>query len=1198
MKEQKRLANREEQHFWLANAFYCFYFPLVCRRKPVTNDDVYECHTVDKCELKVKHSTDYWDKHVNKYMKAMNEWKQKQSENPGKKIKQPRKPFMLWMLLFGVGTRLLLLGQLLFFSSTILIVVQPLLMRELLKAVNNKQTNPYTSFPYASAIFIALFQFLSQLFLGWAQSAMCGMIYNKTLKLNITSQSNVDTGKLLSLISVDVQNIGTQVWVLLHCLHIPISILIPLIFVFYDIGATTLIALAVILLVMIPIIYFSSKMAKSIKKYLGSNDIRNKITNETIQGIRVVKYSGLENIFINRIKQTRLPQCWNSFHYTFHVQCVAAFTRCIDPLINAATIPTYTFTKNIQQSDFPLDVMPNLSFINQMARECRFIPQYIQGILMIVVGLQRIQEFLFLPEISREIHEQPNDSENVALIIENGFFGWGDPIKIPLTVAEKSKMKKEMEKRRKQQKIEENKNKDNKDINDGNNGLQYNGMESEHEKQLISQLTQNQNLISSKTDSPQQEVFSSNKQNNSSFPEPIVSPFEIPSPSISSSPSQINNQIPINESSNQEDLKQEQNKKKKKIHLQDINMKLKKGSLTMIIGGVGSGKSSLGSAIIGDIERQSGEIKSIGTIAYCPQTPWINNNTVQGNIIFGNQYDEQKYNEIVRICALEPDFQTLPAGDQTAIGEKGVNLSGGQKARIQLARAVYSDRDIYILDDPLSAVDAHVGRHLFEECIDGRLKMKTRLLMTNQLQFLERADNIILIKGGRILKAPSSFFDTTPMGRILNRLTGDLTMHASRQLQRIESISKSPIFSLYSETVSGAGLSTIRAFKLEDTWRKKFFNLCDQWAIRFELYMLGNPWVQLYCSIASALMMLSVVILGWFYMSPAVLSVAIMASLSFQHLGGNLIQQSTFLKSQMTSFGRILFYTTKLPQEIRRSIDSVKVKKNWPKSGKIQFDNVSFRYRSGLPYVLNNVNFTFKGGEKIGVCGRTGAGKSSLLFPLFRLIELDPKLQPTMIDVNTGFPIEPDPNEEPNKGRILIDGIDISKVYLSRVRRSIAIIPQDPTLFTGTLRYNLDIANKCNDDRIWEVLQMVEMRDVIINLPLGLDTQVAEGGSNFSTGQRQLICFGRAILNNCRIVVMDEATASVDVETDAKIQRTIREQFVDKTVIVIAHRLNTIMNSDRIMVMSDGRVAEIDKPKNLLADENSALNKLVKSLQH
>ncbi|KAA6366261.1 MAG: ABC transporter: Multidrug resistance-associated protein, ATP binding protein [Streblomastix strix] len=291
---------------------------------------------------------------------------------------------------------------------------------------------------------------------------------------------------------------------------------------------------------------------------------------------------------------------------------------------------------------------------------------------------------------------------------------------------------------------------------------------------------------------------------------------------------------------------------------------------------------------------------------------------------------------------------------------------------------------------------------------------------------------------------------------------------------------------------------------------------------------------------------------------------------------------------------RIRINSSKLPQELSRSeINPVDPPQNWPASGRIQFDNVSVRYRSGLPYVLKDVSFDLKGGEKIGVCGRTGAGKSSILFALFRLVELDAKLQPKMVDITTGFLVENDPNEVPNKGIVKIDGIDISEVELSLLRRSIAIISQDPTLFTGTLRYNLDIADKSNDNEIRNVLGMVEMQGVVSALPLGLDTQVAEGGSNFSAGQRQLICFGRAILNKCRIVVMDEATASVDVETDAKIQKTIREQFVDKTVFVIAHRLNTIMGSDRIMVMDQGHVQELDSPANLLSNEQSAFNGLI-----
>ncbi|KAA6397487.1 MAG: putative Multidrug resistance-associated protein [Streblomastix strix] len=896
-------------------------------------------------------------------------------------------------------------------------------MKEVLKAVMQKNQSSdelifEAKFPYSYAVILMLCPFLQGLLDAFAdriffhfsshlRSGLAGLIFNKMLKLNITSQSNINTGSLLSLLSTDTNQIAQTFPELFHLIVLPIQIFVPFVFVVIDWGWSSFsmfgifVGLIPFQAIVLPI------MIHSIKGYLIHNDTRNKIINETLQGMRVVKLSGLENIFQKRIEAAR-------------------------------------------EDMFPIKIMPTMGYITMMMMPLSTVTIVIQGTLTVFVSVDRMQAFLILPELKNEVITKP-ENKQIAVEVNNGSFVWGNPPEIPLSEKEKEEIEEEAEKRKKEAKKEKNKKKEDKNI------------------QLETQT----------------------------------------------------------------------------------------GSLTMVIGTVGSGKSSIGSALIGDIEKQSGEIYMSGSIAYCPQTAWINNNTVRGNITFGRKYKKKKYNEVVHVCALEPDFKTLAAGDQTAIGEKGVNLSGGQKARIQLARAVYSDRDIYILDDPLSAVDAHVGRTLFEECIEGRFAVKRSngLIHHNLLQ--------------HVMNAPNSFYDTTPMGRIHNRFTGDITIidqklymvflivasiwimlvgqivviavdtlwflaiglpvlvfffllmmlsgRATRNLQRLEAISKSPVLSLFSETINGAGMM--------------------------------------------------------------------------------IVDNQIELQSRMTSLDRIRFYSSNLPQEVKRSnIDPIYPDNSWPDKGGIEFDNVTFRYRSGLPYVLKGVSFDLKGGEKIGVCGRTGAGKSSLLFALFRLIELDPKLQPTMIDVTTGFKIESDPNEEPNKGIVSIDGIDISKVDLSLLRRSIAIIPQDPTLFTGTLRYNLDIGDKCNDDRIWEVLGMVELKDAISQLPLGLDTQVAEGGSNFSAGQRQLICFGRAILNNCRIVVMDEATASVDVETDAKIQKTIREQFVDKTVIVIAHRLNTIMNNDRIMVMSDGRVVEIDTPLNLKQNQDSSFNGLIRSL--
>ncbi|KAA6372201.1 MAG: ABC transporter: Multidrug resistance-associated protein, ATP binding protein, partial [Streblomastix strix] len=462
-----------------------------------------------------------------------------------------------------------------------------------------------------------------------------------------------------------------------------------------------------------------------------------------------------------------------------------------------------------------------------------------------------------------------------------------------------------------------------------------------------------------------------------------------------------------------------------------------------------------------------------------------------------------------------------------------------------------------------------------------------------------------------VMKAPNSFFDTTPLGRIVNRFSGDIipndqifiTIFNGSISLWLGIIGYVVIIAVYNPLFLAFGLPSLVVFYyVLYKYRITVRNMSRLSAIsrssvlsHFNETVTGVGQTSLYSSFLSSVFMAGVVIIGWNQMDASRIYIAINSAVWFAELCLQLIQQIVENESRMTSFERIRFYSKKLPQENSRSeIGSIDPPQNWPQ-GNLVYENVSFRYRNGLPYVLKDVSFNFKAGEKIGVCGRNGAGNSSLLFALFRLIELDPKLQPKMIDANTGFPNETNRNEEPNKGRILIDGIDISKVDLQRLRSSVAIIPQDPTLFTGTLRYNLDIGNKCNDDRIWEVLRMVEMQEVISNLPLGLDTQVAEGGSNFSAGQRQLICFGRAILNNCRIVVMDEATASVDLETDAKIQKTIREQFADKTVIIISNRLNAIMNSDRIMVMKNGRVAELDTPEQLKNNTGSEFNKLIKS---
>jgi len=235
---------------------------------------------------------------------------------------------------------------------------------------------------------------------------------------------------------------------------------------------------------------------------------------------------------------------------------------------------------------------------------------------------------------------------------------------------------------------------------------------------------------------------------------------------------------------------------------------------------------------------------------------------------------------------------------------------------------------------------------------------------------------------------------------------------------------------------------------------------------------------------------------------------------------------------------------------------------SWPDKGAIVFKNLKMRYREGLPLVLQGVSASIKQREKIGICGRTGSGKSSLMLALFRIVE-------------------------PADGTIVIDGQDISRIGLHDLRSKLAIIPQDPTLFTGTIRSNMDPFHRYTDDKIWRALEAVETKEQILSMEGGLEARVSEYGENLSVGTRQLLCLARALLKHSKILVMDEATANVDFETDALIQKAIRKEFQDVTVLTIAHRINTIMDCNRVLVLEAGSVVEFDTPQELLNNEGS-----------
>ena len=476
-----------------------------------------------------------------------------------------------------------------------------------------------------------------------------------------------------------------------------------------------------------------------------------------------------------------------------------------------------------------------------------------------------------------------------------------------------------------------------------------------------------------------------------------------------------------------------------------------------------------------------------------------------------------------------------------------------------------------------------------------------------------------------VLKAPVAFFDVTPIGRVLNRFAADMDKidleltqtvsqginttfqvlgalgailiatkgafivpliplsygyflvqrwfrKTSTELQRITSVANSPIFADFSQTLSGT--SSIRAYGVQKGFSDKCKGSFDNMNASYVLVQLASYWLALRLDVMGGLigMFIGAIAVGTLetgFMPAGYLGLALSYSIEVTSYLKYGVQMIAKLEADMSSVERILTYTDKIEPEAADIIPEKDPQSGtWPVKGEIEFSHASMRYRDG-PLVLKDLSLTVKGCEKIGVCGRTGSGKSSLMIALFRISELE------------------------DGGFIKVDGVNIREIGTAALRLNVSIIPQDPVMFSNTIRYNIDPFAEKTDEELWAVLKKVEMGEAIAGLPKGLDDIVAEGGENFSQGQRQLLCIARSLLRKPKILVMDEATASIDNETDATIQRMIRENFQDATVLTIAHRLNTIMDSDRILVLDDGHIVELDTPENLMAKESGHFKAMV-----
>lgn len=1243
-------------------------------------------------------------------------------------------PSLFWAIAKSFGLPFLIGGVFKGLQDA-LAFAQPQLLRMLIRFVNDytESVEKGDPLPLTRGVMIAggmflvsvvqttfLHQYFQRAFEMGMQikSSLTAVIYNKSLVLSNETKQETNTGDIVNLMSVDVQRLQDLVQNLQMFWSGPFQIVLCLYSLHGFLGNSMWGGVA-IMVIMIPlngvIARYQKKLQKTQMKY---KDERTRLISEILNNIKSLKLYGWEHPYLKKLNHVRNDKELHNLRFMGIFGAASNFSWNLAPfLVSCCTFGIFVLT----QKDVSLStdiVFPALSLFNLLSFPLAVVPMVITNVVEAQVAVSRLTKFLTASELQdNAVIRAPRVEKigDVAVSVENGTFLW-------------SKLKGE-------------------------------------------------------------EAY--------------------------------------------------------KVSLSNINMEAKKGELDCIVGKVGSGKSSIIQAILGDLYKLDGEVTTHGKIAYASQVPWILNGTVRENVLFGHKYDAEFYQHVLNACALSIDLKILPKGDKTEVGEKGISLSGGQKARLALARAVYARADVYLFDDPLSAVDEHVGRHLIDHVFgpNGMLKSKCRILATNSINVLNYANNVHMVKDGKIveqgsyleimsqaksqlrqliidfgkgkssstvtsssasstkketseelkdnidytdlnsesdvevsslrrasmapiitdeerllleqqededededtkarrehaeqgkvkwdvykeyakacspfnvavflgatvtsmlvnvgsnvwlkhwsevntrygynpdpvaylsiylamglgfslcslvqtcymwiyctirgsaimhdgmaksvLRAPMSFFETTPIGRILNRFSNDIYkideilgrvfgmffsnsvkvlftiavicfstwqfifivvplgvlyvyyqqyfLRTSRELRRLDSVSRSPIFANFQESLNG--VSVIRAYGQEERFKHLNIGRVDKNMRAYHPAVNANRWLAVRLEFLGSIIILgasgfAILSLKSGTVSAGLVGLSVSYALQVTQSLNWIVRMTVEVESNIVSVERVLEYT-RLQPEAPEVIEDYRPPVSWPAEGEVIFKDYSTRYRPELELVLKNINLSVKPHEKIGIVGRTGAGKSSLTLALFRIIEA-------------------------SSGHIEVDNLDTSKLGLSDLRHKLSIIPQDAQVFEGSIRSNLDPTECFSDEEIWKALELSHLKDHVWKLyderdqndesiKSGLDAKVSEGGSNLSVGQRQLMCLARALLIPSHILVLDEATAAVDVETDAVLQETIRKEFKDRTILTIAHRLNTILDSDKIIVLEKGEVAEFDTPENLLRNKDSLYYALCK----
>ncbi|KAK1305891.1 ABC transporter C family member 3 [Acorus calamus] len=1090
------------------------------------------------------------------------------------------------------------------------------------------------------------------------------MIYKKGLKLSSQSRQGRTSGEIINIMSVDADRIGLFSWYMHDLWMIPIQVTLALLILYKNLGLASLATLAATILIMLVNFPLGKMQQKYQEGLMESKDVRMKATSEILRNMRILKLQGWEMKFLSKIVELRK----NETNWLIKLLYTGAMTTFI--LWGSPTFVSVVTFGACMLMGIPLDsgkVLSALATFGVLQEPIYSLPDTIQMVIQTRVSLDRISSFLRLEDLQHDfIEKPPKGSTDVAVEFSDGNFSW-DP--------------------------------------------------------------------------------------------------------SSSNPT-----------------------------LKDLNVRVLHGMRVAVCGTVGSGKSSLLSCILGEIPKTSGTVKLCGTTAYVAQTPWIQSGKIEDNVLFGEEMERERYESVLEACSLKKDLEILPFGDQTIIGERGINLSGGQKQRIQIARALYHGADIYLFDDPFSAVDAHTGSHPFKECLLGLLASKTVIYVTHQMEFLTSADLILVMKDGRvtqtgkyedilnsgtdfielvgahekalsaldsmepkaktstevvvenaeekkdehngemneisvpkgqlvqeeerekgrvsflvywkymtmaykgllvlpiliaqivfqalqigsnywmawaapvaegvtphvtgsllilvyiilalgsslcilvrdllltiagyqtatllfnklhmcIFRAPMSFFDATPSGRILNRASTDQSevdtsipfimgslaftfiqllgiiavmsqvawqvfiifipviatciwyqqyyIATARELVRLVGVCKAPIIQHFSESLSGS--TTIRAFDEESRFITKNLQLNDEFSRPKFHSVSAREWLcfrlDMLSSMTFAFSLVFLVCVPQGIINPAIAGLAVTYGLNLNSIQGWVVWRLCNVENEIISVERILQYTC-IPSEPPLTIEANKPDDNWPLCGEVHIHDLQVRYAPHMPFVLRGLTCTFSGGMKTGVVGRTGSGKSTLIQTLFRIID-------------------------PTVGHITIDGINISTIGLHDLRSRLSIIPQDPTMFEGTVRSNLDPLDEYTDEQVWDAIDRCQLGEEVRRKEGKLYSSVSENGENWSVGQRQLVCLGRVILKKSKVLVLDEATASVDTSTDSLIQSTLRQQFSDSTVITIAHRITSVLDSEMVLLLDNGKILEFDTPGRLLENKSSGFAKLV-----